>query len=141
MRIVINHTFTAATFLVPKQRAYWVQLQTVWVFQPVKFTICFLSTKELEVLVFPLKTLDHVQRTSFSSDLKCALFIHSLIRSSVSLRWGDGNHSLWLASFAIQRRLWSGNSPRCLSNRQLNWNITTYDILVIFVSLIIVSNH
>ena len=28
-RIVINHTFTAATFLVPKQRAYWVQLQTV----------------------------------------------------------------------------------------------------------------
>lgn len=52
VRIVINHTFTAATFLVPKQRAYWIQLQTVWVFQPVKFTICFLSTKE--VLVFPL---------------------------------------------------------------------------------------
>lgn len=52
VRIVINHTFTAATFLVPKQRAYWVQLQTVWIFQPVKFTICFLSTKE--VLVFPL---------------------------------------------------------------------------------------
>ena len=24
VRIVINHTFTAASFLVPKQRAYWV---------------------------------------------------------------------------------------------------------------------
>ena len=74
VRIVINHTFIAATFLVPKQRAYWVQLQTVWVFQPVKFTICFLSTKELEVLVFPLKTLDHVQRTFVQFWLKVRAF-------------------------------------------------------------------
>ena len=29
VRIVINHTFTAASLRVPKQRAYWVQLQTV----------------------------------------------------------------------------------------------------------------
>lgn len=32
VRIVINHTFTAASLFVPKQRAYWVQLQTVWIF-------------------------------------------------------------------------------------------------------------
>lgn len=29
VRIVIDHTFTAASLLVSKQRAYWIELQTV----------------------------------------------------------------------------------------------------------------